>query len=105
MAHKEIEDDDQSNQYLADFYKTYPQLVPFSTLNMRFNLKVLNDGLSKEEEQVIYGLKRCNINWEEVISDEWPTIQLLFSEKDGKRQVEYKVISKEEPPNRSINGT
>ncbi|WCO01737.1 hypothetical protein [Psychroserpens ponticola] len=89
-AYTEKDDSASANKYLIDFYNNYPQLVPYSSLKMKFNLKVINKSLTPRQEEIIEELKDCNIEWVENNSD-WPTLKINITENEKKQVIVYQV--------------
>ncbi len=90
-AYTEKDNKTKADEHLLEFYKNFPQLIPYSDLEMKFVLEVENSGLSEEQEIIVEELKDCKINW---VSDKmnWPTLKINFLEKDKKPLLNYQVI-------------
>lgn len=80
-----------ANEHLLAFYMNFPQLVPYSELEMKFNLKIINTSLTPEQEAIVEELKDSNIEWVE--NDlSWPTLKINITEKDNEPTVDYEVL-------------
>jgi hypothetical protein len=65
--------------------------VPYSELEMKFNLKIINTSLTPEQEAIVEELKDSNIEWVE--NDlSWPTLKINITEKDNEPTVDYEVL-------------
>jgi len=89
-AYIEKDNIDLANENLLAFYINFPQLVPYSDLKMKFNLEVINNNLTPEQEDIIEELKDCNIDWVENDSF-WPTLKINMTKKDEEYVVDYQV--------------
>lgn len=89
-AYIEKEDMEAANKHLMAFYNNFPQLVPYSELKMKFNLKISNRNLTPEQEDIIEALKHCNIDWVENDTN-WPTLKVNITKKDKKQVITYQV--------------
>jgi hypothetical protein len=89
-AYEEKDNMVAANDNLMAFYMNFPQLVPYSDLTMKFNLKVANNTLTPEQEQIIEELKSCNIEWVENDLN-WPTLKINMTKKDKKHLIDYQV--------------
>lgn len=77
--------------YVMKLYKEYPQLLPFTELEMKFKINVGATG-SETEEKMIEELKDCSVDWDG--DDTWPTVNISFSTNSKKlREVNYEVTS------------
>ena len=88
-----IEKDDMkaADRHLMAFYNHFPQLLPYSDLKMKFNLKIGNKNLTSEQEDVIESLKECNIEWVEN-DPKWPTLKVNLTKKEKNQTISYQVI-------------
>lgn len=89
-AYLEKDNTISANEQLLAFYINFPQLVPYSSLKMKFNLEVTNSNLTLEEEEIIEELKNSNIEWVENDSN-WPTLIINFIKKDKDHNITYQV--------------
>ena len=92
IAFNKLEKSEESESFLLKFFQTYPQLVPFSALKMRFKLETNNALFSEEEQLIIDDIREFDIDWVESANDKWPTITVGFEENDGPKlayRVEY----------------
>jgi tetratricopeptide (TPR) repeat protein len=78
-------------KFRNQFYQTYPQLVPYSSLKMKFKIETKNDEV-ESSDQIISDLYAFNMDF--VTSGEnLPILKLHFGKKDDKNIVEYSVES------------
>ena len=78
------------DKFRTQFYKTYPQLVPFSRLKMKFKLKVENDNV-KSAAKVLAELKSFNIDFADESEQDIPTVRLRFGSQGDRDEVKYSV--------------
>jgi len=78
------------NFYNNMLFETYPQLIPFSGLRLKMNLKIsgYSDQIIRE---VLDDLKDLNIQW--VYNQAAPTVELNFEKRGGKYQAMINVKS------------
>jgi hypothetical protein len=77
-------------KFRTQFYKIYPQLVPFSRLKMKFKLKTEN-GDVKSAEKLLSELKSFNIDFVKESEQDIPTVRLRFGRQDNRDEVKYSV--------------
>ncbi len=77
-------------QYTQQFYNLYPQLVPFSDLQMAFRLKIEGQ-LNKEEEKIVDELRNANIDFTN--DSTVPVLSLSFSAKGEAIDIDYTVYT------------
>ena len=87
--------DKAENKGNRDFYNnmlytTYPQLVPFSSLKMRFNLKITGKS-DHTIRKILDDLNDLNIKW--VFNQQVPTVTLNFEKRGEKYQATINVTS------------
>ncbi|MDR1983344.1 MAG: hypothetical protein LBQ28_00750 [Prevotellaceae bacterium] len=76
---------------LLKFYYTYPQLVPYSGLQMSFRMEVSSNGTNKTENIVLKKLQNYNINIVEKKEIDVPKAKISFT-NDGKIDIlEFEV--------------
>lgn len=84
------DDELAADENLKLFYKNFPQLLPYTDVEMKFNLTVNKIGLSIDEQTIIDDLKNCDIEW--VSSDPtWPTLTIDFTESEAGKSIDYNV--------------
>lgn len=89
-AYAETDNTISANDNLMAFYMNFPQLLPFSDLKMKLNLKVLNNTLTSQQEAIVEELKDCNIEWVENDAN-WPTLYINFAKNEKNHVVDYQV--------------
>lgn len=88
---KELKYTNEYNDWLYKLYLIYPQLVPFTGMQMNMVLHVGNDA----DKQVIERLKACNINWAINSSTTAPSVNLTFSTgKNNQKNITYSVLDR-----------
>ncbi|MDR1594137.1 MAG: hypothetical protein LBS43_06610 [Prevotellaceae bacterium] len=79
-------------KFLTQFYQTYPQLVPYSSVKMKFKIET-KTGEIESSKQILSDLNLFNIDFE-TSGDNLPTLKLNFGKTaDNKDIVEYSVES------------
>lgn len=80
----------EREQWTVRLYEAYPQLVPFSDLQMKFNLEV-EPSTSELSEDIIDEMKNCDISF--AGGQNVPTVHLGFSEVKDALLINYSVSS------------
>ncbi|HHP7240803.1 MAG TPA: hypothetical protein ACFCUD_03980 [Cyclobacteriaceae bacterium] len=89
IAFERLDMSEESNNFKLKFYETYPQIVPFSSLNMDFNLVIENKSLSDGQEKIVDKIKNSAVNWSSSLNNDWPTLYLQFV--NGTDEINYTV--------------
>ncbi|HET8573663.1 MAG TPA: hypothetical protein VFL76_07315 [Edaphocola sp.] len=76
-------------EYTFKFYEQYPQIVPFSDVEMNFRLSVGG----QKDESFLDKIKDFRINWTEKSEASIPTVKLVFSHSGNKRSVNYSLTA------------
>ena len=84
----EREDNTAFDSWMSVLYNTYPQLVPYTGMQMKMNLHIAG----QPDEVVVSRLKDCNIDW--VSDPSVPQAYIIFSGAGDKKKVEYYVLSR-----------
>ena len=71
------------------FYQTYPELVPFSDIQMSFQLSLNADQQNPAVKKLLGQLEKFNINWHADEAGNFPEVQFAF---DDQNQVQYQVM-------------
>ncbi|HRI79135.1 MAG TPA: hypothetical protein PLR06_06310 [Cyclobacteriaceae bacterium] len=100
LAHAASNESDKQ-KWITRLYDEYPQLVPFSGLEMKFNLIVSGDVSSDQAEDVLGAMKNCNLDFTNNEADV-PTANLRFSETKDALLIDYSVTSGIEVRQRGI---
>jgi hypothetical protein len=81
---------DKAQNMKYNFFREYPQLIPFSGLTIKMNLSTspLN---TPGEKKIIKELHGCNINFTDESGNEIPTAFINFSQLKTKYEVDYSV--------------
>ena len=77
------------NQWIYKLYLIYPQLVPFSGIQMNMKLHTFGDN-----KEILSKLHSMNINWISENDIPAPEVYITFSAKGGKKEISYYVIDK-----------
>lgn len=72
------------------FYRLYPQLVPYSDISMNFRLEVGGN----VDKKLINQVKQFNIHWNSSASISEPAVSLTFRNINNKKSVIYSVFAK-----------
>jgi hypothetical protein len=91
QIYDDMDNEAERDRFIMMFYHTYPQLVPYSGLQMKFGLDVqgADDETAKE---IIEELKDCNISFE--ANAAWPKVIVEFRKNEKNlREVFYTVAS------------
>lgn len=78
------------NDWVYRMYITYPQLVPFTGLQMNMRLHLNGDVDKAAAER----LKDCNINWVTDVSIPAPDVYITFIRNGNKKDIQYSVADK-----------
>lgn len=78
-------EDAQKNAYY--FYRQFPQIVPFSDVEMKFNLNIVG----KADKDFISRIKDFRIGWVREKSEYIPEVTITFHNEGGKKSVNYSV--------------
>ncbi len=78
------------NDWLYRMYKFYPQLVPFTGMQMNMNLHVTGT----TDKEVENSLRSCNINWVTDLSVPAPDAYVSFHAAGNKKTITYYVIDR-----------
>lgn len=76
----------QELEYAYKFYEAFPQLVPYSDVEMNFRLEV-----NGSDDDFVDRLKDFRIHWTSENNAFLPTVQLTFRQAGGKQSVSYAV--------------
>lgn len=89
-VYDKVENKGNRDFYNNMLYTTYPQLVPFSGLKMRFNLKITGKS-DHTIRKILDDLNDLNIKW--VFNQQVPTVTLNFEKRGEKYQATINVTS------------
>ncbi len=92
LARSYSHDDRERYEYmLYNYFKEYPQLIPFSGFEMKMNLSTspLNTSI---EKNIVRELKDCDINFTDEPSNTIPRALINFTVLKNKYEVNYSVI-------------
>jgi hypothetical protein len=78
-------------KFRTQFYQIYPQLVPYSSVKMKFRLET-ETGEVGSAKQILSGLNAFNIDFE-TDGENLPVLKLDFNTMDGKNVLKYSVES------------
>jgi predicted negative regulator of RcsB-dependent stress response len=83
---------EKRKENLIKFYYTYPQLVPYSGLQMSFRLEVSSNGTNKTEDEILKKLQNYNINIAEKNEINAPKAKISFTNNGTTDILEFEVI-------------
>jgi predicted negative regulator of RcsB-dependent stress response len=86
------ETEEKRRENLFNFYRTYPQLVPYSGLRMSFRLEVSSNGTNKTEDIILKKLQNYNINIAEKTEIDAPKVKITFTNNGKTDMLEFEVI-------------
>lgn len=92
LASEAENEDAKSDKFRLRFYRTYPQLIPFSEVKMKFNLKIETSD-SEISDRIVADFKAFNIDFTSTPENNVPTINLHFEKIDGKNRLKYQVTT------------
>ncbi|MDR1169967.1 MAG: hypothetical protein LBK97_03940 [Prevotellaceae bacterium] len=78
-------------KFKNQFYQTYPQLVPYSPVKMKFKIETQTSEI-ESSSRILSDLNKFNIDFE-TSGENLPVLKLNFSKKGDKNVVEYSVES------------
>ncbi len=87
---KKRNDDLSYNDWMYKLYKMYPQLIPYSGLQMNMVLHISG----AVDDKVVNRLKDCNINWVTNSDIPAPEAYLVFSNKGKRKDIQFYVRDK-----------
>lgn len=79
----------KAREYALKFYEQYPQIVPFSDVEMNFRL--ITGG--QKDEDFLDKIEDFRINWAGKNEAYTPTVKLIFNHSGHKKSVNYSVIA------------
>lgn len=79
----------KAREYAFRFYEQYPQIVPFSDVEMNFRL--VTGG--QKDNDFIDEIEDFRINWRSKKEAQTPTVKFIFSRNGNKKSVTYSVIA------------
>jgi hypothetical protein len=79
--HDEENNETEKDKALLEFYKSFPQLVPFAKTRMKMQLDLKYPATNEfmEIEEAIRGI---NVKWQEKSGDDFPTASIIFEKKE-----------------------
>jgi hypothetical protein len=89
LAADENDNDEERDEYLMKLYELYPQLLPHSELEMKFNLDIETPA-TESETKILEELKECQVDWEG--GREWPTVTVGFRTNEKKLREMYYTV-------------
>lgn len=85
---QENEDQAAFESWMTVLYDTYPQLVPYTGMQMKMNLHIAG----QRDETVVARLKDCNIDW--VTDPSVPQAYIIFSGSGDKKKIDFYVVNR-----------
>ncbi|MBK7763929.1 MAG: hypothetical protein IPI46_11290 [Bacteroidetes bacterium] len=84
---REIEDKDSHNELLFSLYVNYPQLIPFSSIQMPMRLHTNANNAS--QKKLIESLQNININWTKSSTEQSIDVYIQFENKANLPVIKY----------------
>ena len=81
----------KSQAMVYNYFKEYPQLIPFSSFKMKMYLNTPN-AENETTKKIINELKSCSINWVNEPDNNTARVYLSFSATKNKYSVDYSVV-------------
>ncbi len=93
LARSYAYDDETENSQVMiyNYFKEYPQLIPFSGFKMKMYLNT-SDAENATTKKIINELRSCNINWVDEPDNNTARVSLRFSAFRNKYSVDYSVV-------------
>ncbi len=91
LAYASQDMSEESNRYLMEFYETFPQLVPFSKLEMKMKLNVQAADGDEIIESILDELEDFGVEWVE--EGDWPQVTISFDEEEEGLSVTYDITN------------
>ena len=82
---------ENSQAMVYNYFKEYPQLIPFSGFKMKMYLNTPN-AENATTKKIINELKSCNIDWVDEPDNSTARVYLSFSATKNKYSVDYSVV-------------
>lgn len=91
LTHAYLHNDekDKAVNMKYNFFREYPQLIPFSGLTMQMNLS--SNANTPMEKNIIKDIKRCDIDFTGETNENIPKAYIAFSKLKTKFEVDYSV--------------
>jgi hypothetical protein len=83
---------DQATNMTYNFFREYPQLLPFSGFDVRMHLSVTSN-IGNVEQGILKELNNCNIDFTDDTRTDIPWVYLRFFRLKTKFEVDYSVVS------------
>lgn len=83
-------DKERFNDYLYRMYQAYPQLIPYTGMQMNMTLHISGAA----DPAVVSRLKDCNINWVTNSDIPAPGAYITFIKHGNKKDIQYYVVDK-----------
>lgn len=92
LARSDEHDDEKekATEMKYNFFKEYPQLIPFSGFSLKMNLSTSAVN-SSMEKNIVKELKGCNIDFTDETGSDIPRAYIKFSTLKNKYEVDYSV--------------
>jgi hypothetical protein len=87
---KDAKDDNAYNDWVYRLYTTYPQLLPYTGLQMNMRLHIAGQA----DDKVVSRLKDCNINWVTNNSTPAADVYVTFTKNGDRKGITYYVQDK-----------
>ena len=87
-AHDMLDNRSEADRYLRDFYRTFPQLLPFSGLKMKLKLEAV--GIDEKSNAILSNLENFELEWVEEVGP-WPIASISFEEGEEGLSIKYEI--------------
>lgn len=88
-AHEKLENTREAERHLVEFYRTFPQLVPFSDLRMKLKLEASPVTTNKITQSILADLEDFDLDWTE--EKGWLEAKIWFEEEADGVSVNYEI--------------
>ena len=88
---KELKNTAEKNDWLYKLYLTYPQLLPFTGMQVNMSLNVSG----AVDKNIVTRLKDCNINWVDNGSPATANAYVIFTGSGDKKTITYYVLDRQ----------
>jgi hypothetical protein len=95
ICHQEIGEENKIQSNLDKIYSVYPQLIPFSGLQMKMYIQ--SNASTKEHKELISQIKKSNIHWVERNSESPYVVTINFSQKGTFKMADCSISFNSKP--------
>lgn len=88
-AYDQKDNEKESQKYALEMYKLYPQLLPYTGLQIPFRLKFTGEGTDEQFLAIKEEFEACDFDWTE--DESAPLIEVEFKTNGKNREIHYRV--------------